>query len=103
IVPEAPADNAHAEASPKPRDALADRPQAEQAERLALQLWALNVLPGSLSHAHVADGDRARDREYQADRQLRHRWGPDPGRVGDGDAALLRGSQIHVIGTSAED
>ena len=80
------------------RDLLADRADADDADRLAAQLAPDKAVLG-LARARAFHDLRhvAQARQHHADRQLRNRLIGISGGVGNGDAAFLRGGDIHMV------
>jgi hypothetical protein len=96
-------DDLHVERLGAVRDELADAPEAEDAERLAAQLGAAEVLalPTAGGQRGVRLRDVARDREQQRHRVLGRRDDVRARRVDDDDAALRGGGDVDVVDPDA--
>ena len=86
-----------------PRDLRSDASQADDAERPARELDALQpaALPGAAAQARVALRDVARDGEHQPEGVLGRGDGVGERRVDDGDAALGRRLHVDVVDADA--
>ena len=96
-------DDVHLEALGAPRDELADPAEADHAERLAVELGALEPrpLPGPADQRRLRLGDVAAERQHQRQGVL---GGGDRvrfGRVGDDDPAPGRGGDVDVVDPGA--
>ncbi len=97
------ADDFEAEAAGALCDFKADAAEAENAERFAAQLCALQalLLPLAGVHGGVGGGQLAGEREHEADGELGDGDGVGAGRIHDDDAAAGGGFGIDVVDTHA--
>ena len=97
------ADDLQAEAAGATGDFEADPAQAEDAERLAFQLRALQafLFPLARMHGGVGGGHFARQGQHQADGQLGHGHGVGSGGVHHHDAAAGGGIGVDVVDAHA--
>ena len=81
----------------------ADAPEAEQRERLALELDAREALalPPALAQRALGHADVAREREHQRERVLGGRDDVGLGRVADDDAGRGRRRHVDVVDADA--
>ena len=96
-------DHIHVEGEGALRDAAADAPHADNAERLAAQLDAdvCLAVPLPRVHGRVRRRDVARHGEHHRDRMLRRGDRIAARRVDDDDAALRRRLYVNVVHTDA--
>ena len=96
-------EHAHAKRPRAVRDQLADATEAEDAERLLVQLHAgeLGPLPLAAGERHVRLRDVAREREQERHRVLGRGHHVGLGRVGNHDAAPGGRLHVHVVDAHA--
>ena len=96
-------DDLHVEALGALGDELADAAEADHAERLAVELGALELgaVPAPVDQRAVGLGDVAAEREGQRQRVLGGGDRVRLGRVGDDDPAAGRGRDVDVVDAGA--
>ena len=100
-------DDLHAEGAREPGDLLADRAEADNAERLVIEFVhgrrRAIPAPASAAHARVLPDHTARDREHEHDCVLGDRDRISAAVVADGHAGRARGFDIDRVVTGAQE